>query len=116
MSVGLKNVCRTTALPGASRNRATSAPSTTMVLAVDTATAPRPLPSSRDPRRAWPKDVWGGPTIRTRPSGLDRRHALVDLQVLLLQGGQRAVAIQRGQRRQHSARQRIPRSEEHTSE
>jgi hypothetical protein len=34
------------------------------VLAVDTATAPRPLPSSRDPRRGSPKEVWGGPTIR----------------------------------------------------
>jgi hypothetical protein len=70
MSAGLKNVCRTAALPGASRNRAASAASTTIVLAVDTATAPRPLPSSRDPRRAWPNEsgspneVWGGPSIR----------------------------------------------------
>ncbi len=76
MSAGLKNVCRTAALPGASRNRAASAASTTIVLAVDTATAPRPPPrSSRDPRRGSPNESgppmdgslnegWGGPDIR----------------------------------------------------
>ena len=51
MSRGSKNVCRTSALPGASRNTATSAPTTTSVLAVETATARRPPPdSSRGPR------------------------------------------------------------------
>ena len=64
MSCGLKNVCRTAALPGASQNSATSAASTTIVLAVDTATAPRPLLSSRGPRPAAPNEVCGGPDIR----------------------------------------------------
>ena len=51
MSVGLKNVCRTWPLPGASRTMAASAASTTTVLAVDNA-APRRLrsPSIRDRR------------------------------------------------------------------
>ena len=39
MSVGLKNVCLTAALPGAARKRATSAASTTTVLVVDSASA-----------------------------------------------------------------------------
>ena len=51
MSVGLRNVCLTTALPGASRKMATSTASTTTVLVVDS-TIPRRLlsPSSRDRR------------------------------------------------------------------
>jgi hypothetical protein len=44
MSAGLKNVCRTWPLPGASRMMAASAASTTTVLAVDSA-APRRLRS-----------------------------------------------------------------------
>ncbi len=79
MSAGLKNVCRTAALPGASQNSAASAARTTIVLAVDTATAPRPpLRSIRDPRRASPNqgspeagspydasnEGGGGPAIR----------------------------------------------------
>ena len=62
MSAGLKNVCRTWPLPGASRKMATSAASTTTVLAVDSA-APRRLrsPSIRD-RRA---DRSGSPCAST---------------------------------------------------
>ena len=53
MSAGLKNVCLTWALPGASRKAAASAASTTTVLAVDNA-APWRLrsPSIRDRRAA----------------------------------------------------------------
>ncbi len=51
MSCGLKNVCLTSALPGASRKIATSAASTTSVLAVEMTVARRPPPdNSRGPR------------------------------------------------------------------
>jgi len=51
MSVGLKNVCLTWALPGASRKMASSAASTTTVLVVDSSSPRRLLsPSSRDRR------------------------------------------------------------------
>ena len=63
MYSGLKNVCRTAALPGARKNSATMAASTTIVLAVDTATAPRPLLSRCDLR-------WGAPLNDFRRSGL----------------------------------------------
>ena len=46
MSVGLKNVCLTWLLPGASRKIASSAASTTTVLAVDR-TSPRRSPAPR---------------------------------------------------------------------
>ena len=60
MSVGLKNVCRTWRLPGASRKTATSAASTTSVLAVEIAVARRPPPdSSRGPRPAVPNEPGG---------------------------------------------------------
>jgi hypothetical protein len=62
ISVGLKNVCRTWALPGASRKIATSAPSTTRVLVVEIAAALRPPPdSSRGPRPVVPNDPGAGP-------------------------------------------------------
>jgi hypothetical protein len=48
MSCGLKNVCRTLALPGASQKRILIAASTTMVDVVDSATRPRGPLSSRD--------------------------------------------------------------------
>ena len=57
MSVGLKNVCRTSALPGASRKITTIAASTTRVLTVETTVARRPPPdSSRGPRPVVPND------------------------------------------------------------
>src|SRR5262249_38999558 len=129
MSCGLKNVWRTSALPGASRKIATRAPTTTSVLAVEMAVARRPPPaSSRGPRLGVPNEPGvgepprpagappgpGGPacwppyslsSMPARPggpgqpdSGLEGRDAQVDLQVLLLQRRQGAVALQRGQR------------------
>src|SRR5580658_5362788 len=92
MSVGLKKVCRTSRLPGASKNSTTTAAITTTVLAVDTASPRRsPVPSSRD-RRA---DRSGSPSASG--SGLDGGDTGVNLQVLGLQLGQRPVARQRGQ-------------------
>ena len=50
MSAGLKNVCLTWALPGASRKMPTSTASTTTVLVVDSTTPRRLLsPSIRGP-------------------------------------------------------------------
>src|ERR1700733_11873656 len=98
MSVGLKKVCLTTRLPGAARKSATSAASTTTVLAVDRATPRRlPSPSSRD-RRA---DRSGS------ASGLDGGDTGVNLQVLGLQLGQRAVALQRRDGLVHAGDQRV---------
>ena len=55
MSWGSKKVCRTCALPGASQKTATSAASTTIVLAVEMAVARRPPPvNSRGPRPVVP--------------------------------------------------------------
>ena len=62
MSVGLKNVCLTWPLPGASRKIASSAASTTTVLAVDRISPRRsPSPRIRD-RRA---DRSGSPCTST---------------------------------------------------
>src|ERR1700733_14841610 len=104
MSVGLKNVCLTWRLPGASRKIASSAASTTTVLAVER-TSPRRSPelSSRD-RRA---DRSGSPCASAIGLRLDGRDADVDLQVLRRQPGQRAVTLQRGQRLVHAANQRV---------
>src|SRR6185437_8789791 len=94
MSGGLKNVCRTAALPGASRNSAARTASTTMVLAVDSA-APRawpwpPPPNSREPRRLRSSgDSVTAPTLRR-----DGRDGQEILQVPLLQAVQRAVALE----------------------
>src|SRR6516162_9019615 len=106
MLAGLKNVCRTWALPGASRKTATSAASTATVLTVEIAAARRPPPlSRRGPRPVVSNDPGIGPPppprIMTgrrpcRRSGLDGRDAEVGLQVLLLQLLQRPVALQRG--------------------
>src|SRR5689334_22435 len=110
MSAGLKNVCLTCALPGASRKTATSTPSTTTVLVVDSTTPRRLLsPSSRD-RRA---DRSGSPASGSPAPGgpapgwprtlrLDRGDAGEVLQVLTGQLGQRAVALQRRQRLVHA--------------
>src|SRR6516225_12186811 len=104
MLAGLKNVCRTWALPGASRKMATSAASTATVLAVEIAAARRPPPlSRRGPRPAVSNDPGAGapppPRITGRRpravSGLDGRDGEIDLQVLLLQVLQRPVALQR---------------------
>src|SRR6516225_6639864 len=112
MCSGLKNVCSTACAPGASRKIATSAPSTTRVLAVEMTVPPRPPPSSRAPRpvRAnepgggLPADPGGGPPAEhagglplsaTGGSGLDGGERQVDLQVLLLQLVQRPVGLQR---------------------
>src|SRR5580704_19294507 len=102
MSVGLKNVCRTWALPGASRKTATRAASTTSVLTEETAVARRPPPDSRrGPRPVVPNDPGAGPPVvpndpgagppaprlmtgcRAARSWLDRRDREVDLQVPL---------------------------------
>src|SRR5215471_8190580 len=99
MSCGLKNVCLTSALPGASRKPATSAASTTTVLAVDNAVARRPPPllSSRGPRPE-ARNVFaeGGPDPAT--SGLQGGDAGVNPQPLLRQLVQRAVGLHLGQR------------------
>src|SRR5215831_1974294 len=121
MSCGLKNVWRTSALPGASRNTATSAPITTSVLAVEMAVARRPPPvSSRGPRPVVPNEPGAGeplspdggppgasPGPDPNGSGLDGRDAQVDLQVLLLQLLQGAVALQGGQRLVDAADERV---------
>src|SRR5689334_10030499 len=107
MSAGLKNVCLTWALPGARAMMAASTASTTTVLTVDS-TVPRRLrsPSSLD-RRA---DRSGSP----RSSRALRLHLRLDgrdagevLEVLRRQVGQRAVALQRGQRLVHAAHQLV---------
>ena len=62
MSAGLKNVCLTWALPGASRKMPTSTASTTTVLVVDSTTPRRLLsPSIRDRR----DDSSGSPCAST---------------------------------------------------
>src|SRR5436309_15428148 len=112
MSAGLRNVCLTWALPGASRKTASSTASTTTVLAVDSTTPRRlPSPSSRD-RRAVRS---GRPCSERRGasnSGLDGGDAGEVLQVLRGQLGQRAVALQRRQRLVHAAHQRVTLREE----
>src|SRR5580698_10383160 len=95
MSDGLKNVCRTTALPGASRNRVLRMASTTMVDVVDSASRPRGLLSSRER----PPVSYG--------LGLNGRDDGVDLQVLVLQLLERAVRGQRRQRLVHAGHQRV---------
>src|SRR5262249_24420010 len=108
MSCGLKNVCLTSALPGASRNPATSAASTTTVLTVDTVAARRPPPplSSPGPRPV-ARNVFaaGGPDPAT--SGLQRGDAGVDLQPLLRELVKRAVGLHLGQRLVHAGHQRV---------
>src|SRR5690242_868255 len=120
MSAGSKNVCLTSALPGASRKIATSPASTTTVLAVEIAVARRPPPLSRrgprpvvpnDPGMGPPPRLTGAPGPRGR-SGLDRRDAEVDLQVLLLQLLQRPVALQRRDGLVHAAHQRVALAEQ----
>src|SRR5579859_51842 len=107
MSAGLRKVCLTWALPGARRKTASSTPSTTTVLAVDSTTPRRLLsPSSRDRRAARS----GSPCASK--SGLDRRDAGEVLQVPRGQPGQRAVALQRSQRLVHAAHQRVALREE----
>src|SRR5690349_5261818 len=110
MSAGLKNVCLTCALPGASRKTATSTASTTTVLAVDSTTPRRLLsPSSLD-RRA---DRSGSPASGSPAPGwprtlrLDRGDAGEVLQVLTGQLSQRAVALQRRQRLVYAGHQRV---------
>ena len=61
MSAGLKNVCLTWALPGASRKMASTTAITTTVLAVDSATPRRLLsPSIRDRRDDRSGSPWSG--------------------------------------------------------
>src|SRR5581483_8301667 len=103
MFAGLKNVWRTFALPGASRNNTTRTPMTTIVDVVETATA-RLLPGSPSNRdRREPESRFSPPSSRSAgspsalPSGLDGGDTDVDLQVLVLQLGERAVRPQRGQ-------------------
>src|SRR3984957_14805203 len=101
MSVGLKKVCRTTRLPGAAKKSATSAASTMTVLVVDRDTLRRlPSPSIRDRR----EEKSGSPPSA---SGLDGGDTGVNLQVLGLQPGQRAVAPQRGEGLVDAADQRV---------
>src|SRR5258708_251101 len=108
MADGLKNVCLPAALRGASRNRAATTASTTRVLAVESMT-PRALPpAALVPRSREPRPVSSNGSPDGRPpggctegaggvtSGLDRGHAEVVLQVLLLQRGDGAVGLQRG--------------------
>src|SRR5215813_8178136 len=61
--IGLKNVCSTARAPGASRKIAASAPSTTIVLTVETTPArvPLPLENSRGPRPVAVKETAGCP-------------------------------------------------------
>src|SRR3984885_5690063 len=120
MSAGLKNVCRTWALPGARRKTATSAPSTTTVLAVETAAARGPpLLSRRGPRPVVPKDPGAGPPPprlmsegRKPGAGLDRGAGEVDLQVLLLQRLQRPVGLERRDGLVHAGDERIAEAEQ----
>src|SRR2546421_9336751 len=112
MSSGLKNVCLTWPLPGASSKRAASTASTTTVLAVDSAAPRRPPPSIRE-RRA---DRSGRPCSGSPCSGstlrLDRGDAGEVLQVLRGQLGQRPVALQRGQRLVDAGHERVALGEE----
>src|SRR6202167_4191043 len=120
MSVGLKNVCRTWALPGASRKTTTIAASTTSVLAEETAVARRPPPDSRrGPRPVVPNDPGAGPPTprlmagcRATQSWLDRRDGAVDLQVPLLQRLQRPVRLQRRDGLVHARDQRVAQAEQ----
>src|SRR5215831_20475901 len=67
MCCGLKKACSTACAPGASRKIATSAPSTTRVLAVEMTVPLRPPPSSLAPRPDRANDPGGG--LPAEPGG-----------------------------------------------
>src|SRR5690348_7246170 len=113
MSCGLKNVCLTSAAPGASRTAATSAASTTTVLTVDTVAAPRlRTASSLGPRPVVTK-VFVPAGSAPLMSRLEAGNAGVDLQPLLRELVQRAVGLHLRYRLVDAGGQRVALLEDH---